>query len=52
MQKRHVVPLVLLAFVIVVGGIMLIIGSQKAPDTGIDTSRPNGSGPVTTLSVP
>ena len=46
MQKRHVVPLVLLTFVLVVGGILLLIGVLKSPDTGIDTSKPNGASPV------
>ena len=52
MHKRHIVPLVLLAFLIVVGGILLLIGSQKSPDTGVDTSHPNGAGPVRTLTAP
>ena len=52
MQKRHIVPLVILAFVIVVGGILLIIGTQESKDTGTVTNKPNGSAPVRTLPTP
>ena len=42
MRKRHLVLILLLAFVILVGGTMLLIGAFTGDDTGLDTDTPNG----------
>lgn len=46
MQRRHVVFVVVIGFVVLVGGAMLLIGVFNHEDNGIDTDTPNGHAPV------